>query len=191
MQLDNQNLRVDNVTQPVKVGQVFVDPTRTVTKSVFFVRGGGTQYYFQNGICGVFVAGAVPGHTDAAFVTDITGFISELNAQIKLGNSPFYVVEALRTITEEQLDPLDAVKKAAVEAYKAQLAREVASDEAKKLLNSLGVGTPDPSHTAAVPVLSGIANSMTVASAMAGSDGSNAVLPAAAPAITFKSVAPK
>lgn len=186
MQPDSKTLTPEQqAMQPVKVGQVFVDQTRTIKKSVFFCRGGGTQYYFRNGACGIFVVGLVPGYPDAAFVTDVTGYIKELDEQIAQQHPNFYVVESIRTVDEEQLDPMNAVKKAAVDAYKAQLLKEAASEEAKKLLNSMGVGTPEPSFTEAKPVLSGIANSMTVASAMAGSDGSATVQPAAANPLSF------
>jgi len=168
MQPDAQSLPESaQVLTAIKVGQAFVDPTRLTTKAAFLCRGGPTNYYFANGRVGSFKYGVIPGVSEAAFVTDVKGYIDELKLQIAQGHPIIFQIEGMETITEEQLDPLDAVKKAAVAAYKEHLMKEATSEEAKALLNKLGVGTPSPSFTPAVPILQGIQTSAGVHQGMA------------------------
>jgi len=169
---------------PVKVGQVFVDPTRTGELNVFFVRGPSTNYYFKNGGVAEFKPGIVPGHEECAFITEVKGYADELKMQIAQGHPIFFQKEGLEIVSETQLDPLANVREQAIKEFQQKLLAAAGnSEEAKKLLNAMGVGTPENSETPdAKPALSGIANSFTVAEGMAGSDSTNAPAgPAASP----------
>lgn len=164
--------------QAVKVGQVFVDPSHSGVMHVFFCTGKDTNYYFKNGQIGEFKVGTVPGFVEPAFVTDVQGYIDELFEQIRAGHPIFFTRAEIATVTKEQLDPHADIKAAAIKEYQEKLAAEAQSEEAKKLLKELGVGVPENSETADRPQLKGIANSLTVNEAMAGSDSSGTMTPA-------------
>ena len=54
------------------------------------------------------------------YVTDVPDEISFLDEQIAAGHSMLYVKKGSETVTQEQLDPMAAIKKKAVEEYLAQ-----------------------------------------------------------------------
>lgn len=111
------------------------------------------------------------------FYTDIDGEIALLTAEIKAGHPHIYVDAAKKTIDTDRMDPIEEIRRKAVEDYKASMA--AATDKS----NNFGTSEPGKLN---------IASSATVGAAAINSDSSasNAVLtpvPAAAAAATVTS----
>lgn len=146
---------MSNETIPLpKVGTIKVDTlTRAEKKHAFFLSSPYTNtYIMQNGNRVLFRVGTVPAFpTKPAFVTDVVGYIKELQEQMAYGHPELHTEPGYETVTDAQLDPLGDVKQKAVEDF-------LASEEFKKhVLRMKGIGTPEASVTDQGTKLSGIA----------------------------------
>ena len=134
-------------TKATVPGMVLVDTKTKSIKKAYFVRSFHTStYIFANGNKAAFIFGLVPGVNYPAFVTDIVGYQKEMDEQAnKFGSvaeaelsdlNGFFTIAEFETVSNEQLDPLSAVKNKAVADF-------LASDEFKKeVLRAKGIGTP-------------------------------------------------
>ena len=68
----------------------------------------------------VMKSGTIIRFVGGQYVTDVPDEIDFLNEQVAAGHSMIYVKKGNETVTQEQLDPMAAIKKKAVEEYLAQ-----------------------------------------------------------------------
>jgi len=109
-----------------------------------------SQYLFKNGKAAPFIGGW--------YYTDVQSEIDELSAEIASGHPFFSIDENRKTVTAEEMDPLDSIKKKAVAEY---LAAQAAAINKSRNMGQTEGGS-----------LKGIANSNTINEGMAGSDSS-------------------
>ncbi len=79
------------------------------------------RYTFKTGKDAIFFNGE--------YFTDIPAEIAELNEEIVLGHPFIFVDETKRTVSKSALDPLEEIRRKAIEEYKASIA---AAQEANK-----------------------------------------------------------
>ncbi len=113
---------------------------------------GNSRYTFKNGKNAHFI--------DGTFTTSLQSEIDELNEEIEAGN-PYIKVDPNRvTITADELDPIEMIRKKAVEDYKAKLS---AAQDTEKNLSESDSGK-----------LSGIGTTASIADMAAGSTSTDA-----------------
>lgn len=115
------------------------------------------KYAFKNGKEANFV--------DFKYLTDIKSEIEELDYEISLGHPTLYVDPTRKTVDTSKIDPLEDIRKKAVDDYIAQ--------QKNATLMSNDRGTSEPGKL-------NVATTVNVAAASAGSSSGQAA-PAAAP----------
>jgi hypothetical protein len=117
-------------------------------KSLFKSRIPFIQYFFKNGKQAAFLNGE--------FITDVPSEVEELNLEVTSGHPHIFIDEEKKTIDTNQLDPLDEIRRKAVEEYRASIAAATDKNQDR--------GSTEQGK------LEGIASTSTIADASASSD---------------------
>jgi hypothetical protein len=119
-------------------------------KSLFKSRIPFIQYFFKSGKQAAFLNGE--------FITDTPSEVEELNLEVASGHPHIFIDEDKKTVDTNHLDPLDEIRRKAVEEYKASIAAATDKNQDR--------GSTEQGK------LEGIVSTSTISDASASSDAS-------------------